>query len=308
MAAMAAAALAMAGAALSAWGFGDARIRSRRARLAQALGLPPAAPPPADDGDELDRPFAERWIAPAAAAIRAALVRLWPPQMLEGWRARLAEAGSSRSPGAWLTLRALGAIAAGAAGAGLAIRLPALPQMRWAPLLLGGAAWWWPAAHLRTAADARRSALRRQLADVFDLLSLQVEAGRSFDQALRAALPLLPEPARGAFGGVLQDLRVGATRAEALRALAGRTGVPELGQFAALVIQAERTGLGMAPLLREQAARAREQRLWLARERAATAPIRILFPLVVFLFPALFVVLIGPGAIRIVQSGAFGLF
>jgi tight adherence protein C len=148
----------------------------------------------------------------------------------------------------------------------------------------------------------RQEEIRRSLPDVLDTLTISVEAGQGFDAALAQVSrngrgPLVGEAAR-----VLQEMRIGNARVDALRAMAGRTTVEELRGFASAVIQASDLGVPIGNVLREQAREMRLRRRQRAEEQAQKVPIKILFPTLFCLFPALFVVIIGPGILSIVKA------
>jgi tight adherence protein C len=149
----------------------------------------------------------------------------------------------------------------------------------------------------------RQEQLQRTLADVLDTLTVCVEAGQGFDAALAQVVRNGKGPLAGEMARVLQEMRIGRSRVEALRAFAGRTTVADLRGFASAVIQATELGVPVAQVLREQAREMRIKRRQWAEEKAQKLPVKILFPTLFCLFPALFVVILGPGIIKII--GAF---
>jgi tight adherence protein C len=148
----------------------------------------------------------------------------------------------------------------------------------------------------------RQEQLQRTLPDVLDTLTVCVEAGQGFDAALAQVVRNGRGPLAGEMSRVLQEMRIGRSRVEALRALAGRTTVPELRGFATAVIQASELGVPVAQVLREQAREMRVKRRQWAEEKAQKIPIKILFPTLFCLFPALFIVVLGPGVIKIIAA------
>jgi tight adherence protein C len=147
----------------------------------------------------------------------------------------------------------------------------------------------------------RQAQIRSELPDAMDMLTICVEAGLGFDAALAQVArntsgPLAAELARG-----LQEMQMGKSRTEALRSMAGRTTVPELRAFVSALVQAGELGISVASVLREQAKEMRVRRRQWAEEKAQKVPVKILFPLIFCLFPALFVVVMGPAAITIVH-------
>ena len=151
-------------------------------------------------------------------------------------------------------------------------------------------------------AARRQLKIRGAMPDILDVLTICVEAGLGFDAALAQVAMNGKGPLQAEIGRVLQEMQIGAGRADALRALASRTTITELRTFTASIVQATELGIPIAQVLREQAKEMRVLRRQRAEEAAQKVPIKILFPLVFCLFPALFVVIIGPGALRIMDA------
>ncbi len=156
-----------------------------------------------------------------------------------------------------------------------------------------------PNAKIKRVADDRRKAITNELPDVLDQLKVTVEAGMSFDGAvLRAG-----QEGRGILATELlkavNDMQLGLTRGEALQAMADRTDVADLRQFVTAVRQAEKHGFPLANILRLQALELRDRRRARAEERAMQVPVKITFPLVFCILPALFIVILGPAAVNI---------
>jgi tight adherence protein C len=147
----------------------------------------------------------------------------------------------------------------------------------------------------------RRAAIKKQLPDFLDLLLISVEAGLGFDLAMQRVAERIGGILGEEFERTLQEISMGKPRAEALRHLVKRTGVEDLQVIVGAIIQAEQLGTGIAHTLRIQAGGLRQKRKQKAEEAAMKAPIKMLFPLVFFIFPAIFVVLLGPVVIRVVQ-------
>jgi len=148
----------------------------------------------------------------------------------------------------------------------------------------------------------RQDDLRKTLPDVLDTLTISVEAGQGFDAALNQVARNGKGPMVGEAARVLQEMRIGKSRSDALRAMASRTKVVELKGFASAVVQASDLGVPMANVLREQAREMRVRRRQRAEEQAQKVPIKVLFPTLFCLFPALFVVVIGPAVINVLNT------
>jgi tight adherence protein C len=148
----------------------------------------------------------------------------------------------------------------------------------------------------------RQEKIARTLPDILDTLTVSVEAGLGFDAALAQITRYGRGPIVGEFARVLQEIQIGLSRADALRALGQRTSVMELRSFCAIVVQASELGVPIASVLREQAKEMRIRRRQRAEELAQKVPIKILFPLIFCLFPVIFIVVLGPGMINILNT------
>ena len=233
--------------------------------------------------------------------LRGLALRLSPSGMTTTLQRRLDLAGN---PSGWTPDRIL---AAKGVGLFLLGGLGALYGVRTVGLLIVGAAvaatigFFLPDLLLYNAGIKRQEKILKALPDALDMLTVCVEAGLGFDAALAQVSRNTAGPLAAEFSRVLQEIQIGKSRSQALRAMTDRTTVPELRSFVSALVQAGELGITIADVLREQAKEMRLRRKQRAEEKAQKVPVKILFPLVFCLFPSMFIVIIGPGALSIVN-------
>lgn len=266
--------------------------RELRASLDRAAGI--AAPVPTQElaigGRRL--PLVER-LARLALAVR-------PGANREDLALRLAGAGLARrvSPDAFLAVQ--GACFVGSAVLGAATMIAGSSGTGIFLALVGVALTLLVPDRLLAARNSRRAELvLSELPGALDLLAISVEAGLGFDAALARVADVSDGPLSEELALMLSEIRVGEARSVALQRLADRIGVNDVAVFARAVIRADQLGTSLAQTLRVQAADARARRQLAAEEKAGKAPVKMLFPTVVFIFPALFVVVLGPAVLQL---------
>lgn len=202
-----------------------------------------------------------------------------------------------------LGLKALGLVT----GALLGLALPPLfgAGARGTLLTFSGLSalgWFGPSLWIYQVGYDRTELVRRELPDAIDLLTISVEAGLAFDAALAQVARSSDGPLAKELFRVLQEMQLGTGRLDALRALADRTDVEELRIFVAAMVQADTFGIPIANVLRVQSKEMRVKRSQRAEEKAQQVPVKILFPLIFCILPALFIVVMGPAGIKIFEQ------
>ncbi len=280
------------------------RARAEAARRSKLMDSFRATPVPLRQ-QELEQPFADRVVGPLTRRFVVAGRRLTPDDRLDRIRRRLDLAGN---PVGWdvdriLGLKALGLFLGLAAG----IVLPLL--IGWGPrgvllltlvLALGG--WFGPTMWIYQVGYNRSELIRRELPDALDLLTISVEAGLAFDAALAQVARNSDGPLAKELFRALQEMQIGTGRLAALRGMADRSDVDELRTFVGAMVQADSFGIPIANVLRVQSKEMRVKRSQRAEEKAQQVPVKILFPLIFCIMPALFVVVLGPAGIKIFQE------
>ena len=241
-----------------------------------------------------------RLVKPMLEALGRQARRLTPKGRVEGLRRRVTLAGSE----SWTLERALAAKLLLGLG-GLLFGLvwgPVTPASIVLAAVTGFLGYVTPDVLLYGKGADRSEAIRAALPDTLDQLTISVEAGLGFDAALQRVAATGDGPLADELSRTLNEITVGVPRSQALRSLADRTDVSELRHFVVSMVQAEQFGVPIARVLRVQSSELRVRRRQRAEERALKIPVKIVFPLVTCIFPALFIVLLGPALIRIMRT------
>ncbi len=251
--------------------------------------------------DRKVQPFRERVLVPFMSNLVGIARRLSPAGVNARIQRRLDLAGN---PPGKTPERVLGQ-----KGAGLVLGVPLGLFLGWGGATLviwvaafGAAGFFLPDILLYNSGIKRQDLLRRNLAEAIDMLTVSVEAGLGFDAALLQVARNTRGPMAGECFRVIQEIQIGKSRTEAFQALAERTSVDELRTFVSALVQADRLGVPIAAVLREQSKEMRLKRRQRAEEQAQKVPVKVLFPLVLFILPVMFVIIMGPGAIQIIRT------
>jgi tight adherence protein C len=246
---------------------------------------------------KLQEPMAKRLLRPLGSAAGTKVGSITPRAQIDRIHAQLVQAGLSNTVRAeeMATLQVI--LLAGAAALGLLMTIMTQPRLAFAVLwilglplfaLLGPQAW------LTRQVDDRKDSLRADLPDALDLLAIAVEAGTGFEGAIGVVCSNFKSPLGDEFSRTLKEMELGLSRREALQNLKRRTEVPELSNFVLALVQADALGMPIGRVLKTQAVEMRNKRRAWAREKAAKLPVKMMLPLVLFIFPAILVVTMGP--------------
>ncbi len=245
--------------------------------------------------------FRDRALASAMGRVARMVLRINPKTSVEAVNLRLFSSGYGRriSPTAFLAAKGFAAISGlvlgfvfGSASKGLAMGLMIGAG-------LGAVGFIAPDFFLNSRIRSRQERLRSDLPDALDLLAVSVEAGLGFDAAVVKITEQIEGPLGEEFALTLNEMRIGESRQDALKKLAERTNIPEVGAFARSIIQADQFGISLGRILRVQAVDTRHRRQIAAEEKAMKAPVKMLFPTVLFIFPSMFIVILGPAFLNI---------
>jgi tight adherence protein C len=270
-----------------------ARARRDRIRAAATYGhvrVTAAAPKPLK--------FRERAVGPLVTWLARGMLRLNPRQSVESVSALLISAGMrDASPHAFLAAKAAGGV--GGLLIGLLFGMSSGTMALGFAAVLGAVGYMLPAVIVSSRAKRRQARLTAELPDALDLLAVSVEAGLGFDAAIAKLTQYMEGPLSEEFELALGEMRIGESRPDALKKLADRVGTVEVSGFVRAIVQADQLGTSLGRILRVQATDTRLKRQAAAEEKAMKAPIKMLFPTVGFIFPAMFIVVLGPALLSL---------
>ena len=260
---------------------------------------------PAEMAKELDRPFGERVLEPLQERALTLGRRLSGADAAERIRHKLDLAGN---PAGWtvdrvLSGKVIGAIALALVGLALSLLVGTPGSIRILALLVGlGVGFFVPDLYLYQRGYDRSNQMQRDLPDAIDLMTISVESGLGFDAAVQQVARNTDGPLAEEFSRLLREMQIGQGRAEALRAMADRTSVDELRSFVSAMVQADILGIPVATVLRVQSGEMRVKRRQRAETKAQQVPVKITVPLIFCILPCLFMAVMGPAALTVLDG------
>lgn len=259
---------------------------------------------------ELSQPFSQRVLLPLLRASSQFVSRFTPERTLEQTRRKLELAGNPNNWSAteFLGIRGLAALLL----AGLTFFLTmltgtALTQRILFVVAMGFLGFFLPVVWLGSRISRRQDEVVKTLPDALDLLTISVEAGLPFDGAMQRVAEKWDNEISKAFARLLNEMRVGKSRRDALRDMSERIDVPDVTSFVAALVQADQLGISIAKVLRIQSEQMRIKRRQRAEEKAQQAPVKMLIPMTFLIFPTILIIILGPAALILKESAIFGV-
>jgi len=262
---------------------------------------------------ELSQPITERIIVPVVEKIGELTERFTPQNAIEQTEKKLELAGNPPGidPTIFWASRFIAAVGVG----GLLLFVFSMGSMDWSwgrKLLMTGIfsiiGFFMPQLLLQSKISSRQDEIRKSLPDALDLLTICVQAGLGFDAAMSRVAEKWEDALADEFDRSLREIQLGNVRRVALRNMADRIGISEMTSFVAAIIQSEQLGVSMAKVLRIQSDQMRTRRRQLAEEKAQQAPVKMLFPMALLIFPSLLIILLGPAGLQLKDSALAGMF
>lgn len=261
---------------------------------------------------EMSQPFSERILLPAIRRLGTFATRFTPEATLENARTQLERAGNpgNLDPSTYLGVRIAAGVGLGLLAFFVLSSSDAFGLVKTIMYTLagGGLGYFMPMLYMGSKASARQSETQKALPDALDLITICVEAGLGFDGAMAKVAEKWDNELAAGFSRVIREINLGKPRHEAMRRFSERMDVADLTSFIAAVIQADQLGVSMSKVLRIQSDQMRVRRRQHAEALAQKAPIKMLFPMAGCIFPALFIILLGPAVFILLNSGAMDVF
>ena len=259
---------------------------------------------PVGGSDELEGSFGERIVLPMLQLLVARIIRATPGNVADATRDQLVMAGRPISPTTYLALKVIFLVVLPGIFVLVLVAQNSAPSL--IQLITLGVlvivSYKLPGYWLDRKIKSRKDAIQRALPDTLDLITVSIEAGLAMDAALASVSEKMKGPLADEFRQVLSDMNLGRMRRDALRDFGVRTGVATLQSFLAAVIQADQTGISVGQVLRVQSDQIRVKRKQRAQEAAMKLPTKMLFPLILCIMPATFIVILGPAGMSIYNS------
>jgi len=262
---------------------------------------------------ELSQPITERVIVPIVQKIGELTEKFTPQNAIEDTERKLELAGNPPGidPTIFWAARFIAAIGVG----GLLLFVFSMGSMDWTwgrKLLLIGIfsviGFFMPQLLLQSKINSRQDMIRKSMPDALDLLTICVQAGLGFDAAMSRVADKWVDALADEFSRCLREIQLGNVRRIALRNMADRIGITEMTSFVAAIIQSEQLGVSMAKVLRIQSDQMRTRRRQTAEEKAQQAPVKMLFPMALLIFPSIMIILLGPAGLQLKDSALAGMF
>ena len=262
---------------------------------------------------ELSQPIVERVIVPIVQKIGEITQRFTPQNAIEQTEKKLELAGNP--PGLDPTIFWASRFIAAAGVGGLLLFVFSMGSMEWSfsrKMLMTGIftliGFYMPQLLLQSKINTRQNEIRKSMPDALDLLTICVQAGLGFDMAMQRVAEKWEDALADEFSRALREISLGNVRRVALRNMSDRIGISEMTSFVAAIIQSEQLGVSMAKVLRIQSDQMRTRRRQIAEEKAQQAPVKMLFPMALLIFPSLLIILLGPAGLQLKDSALAGMF
>lgn len=252
---------------------------------------------------ELNKPLTERLAHPLLIIFSSLAARLLPAEILQTLEKKVQRAGR---PGGFTARDYLGMKIIFSLGLPMIFYLMNRSNMEAKTMgmiaLAAVVGWRFPEIKLDNLAKTRMKLMEKTFPDVLDLLTVSVEAGLGFDGAMAKVVEKSDGPVAEEFRRVLNEIRMGKARREALRDFADRCGNDDIKSFTGAIVQSDQLGLNIGKTLKNQAELMRRKRRQRVEEKAMKVPVKMLIPMVVFIFPTIFIVLLGPAVIQVLEN------